>query len=367
MKGVCFASHCLSAPPVLNVHNVVEKHPVGGRLQKFWQVWLSLGSNPRVVSVLREGYNLPFKMRPPLTGSPLVVSGYANPHKNSCLKEALHSLLQKKAVEKVVVQSSLAFYNRLFLVPKPQNRWRPILDLSTLNGFLKVDTFKMETPETLRLFLQHGEWVTSLEFSDAYFHIPISPRSRKFLGFHLYGETYQFTALPFGLATAPLEFIKIVKEVKLTAQAKGLMIHQYLDEWLVRAPCWEICLQHTQTLFVLCQDLGWMVNQTKSKLTPQQVFNFVGYRFILSLGLMKPKQERWSTLSQKIRTLKGNRTSSVRQFMSLIGHLTATEKQVQSGGLHMRPLQWHLKNHCNVPEVLEKTIPLPRSLHPHLD
>ena len=33
-----------------------------------------------------------------------------------------------------------------FLVPKPNNRWRPILDLSTLNTFLNTGTFKMETP-----------------------------------------------------------------------------------------------------------------------------------------------------------------------------------------------------------------------------
>ena len=30
----------------------------------------------------------------------------------------------------------------------------------------------METPETIRISLQQGEWVTSLDFSDAYFHIP---------------------------------------------------------------------------------------------------------------------------------------------------------------------------------------------------
>ena len=52
--------------------------------------------------------------------------------------------------------------------------------------------------------------------------------------------------------------------------------------------------------------------------------------------------------------------------MSLIGLLTATEKQVHLGRLHMRPIQWHLKNHWRVPESLEKIIPLPRSLHPHL-
>ena len=32
----------------------------------------------------------------------------------------------------------------------------------------------------------------------------------------------------------------------------------------------------------------------------------------------------------------------------------------------MRPIQWHLKNNWRVPESLEKVIPLPRSLHPHL-
>ena len=53
--------------------------------------------------------------------------------------------------------------------------------------------------------------------------------------------------------------------------------------------------------------------------------------------------------------------------MSLIGLLTATEKQVRSGRLHMRPIQWHLKRHWHVPEVLEKVIPVPPSLHPHLD
>ena len=53
----------------------------GGHLQKFWQVWVYLGSNLSVVSILREGYHHPFKVKPPLTRSSLIVSGYANPIK----------------------------------------------------------------------------------------------------------------------------------------------------------------------------------------------------------------------------------------------------------------------------------------------
>ena len=105
--------------------------------------------------------------RPNLTRSPTVISCYVNPHRNSYLLEALHQLMDKNAIELVHNQTSLGFFNRLFLVPKPNNKWRPILDLSKLNLFLRTEKFKMETPETIRTSLQQGEWVTSIDFKDA--------------------------------------------------------------------------------------------------------------------------------------------------------------------------------------------------------
>ena len=80
-KGVSCLNQCLSVPVVPSAPNVVRELDVGGRLQKYWQKWQELGANPRVVSILKEGYSLPFKMRPPLTRFPLIQSGYANPVK----------------------------------------------------------------------------------------------------------------------------------------------------------------------------------------------------------------------------------------------------------------------------------------------
>ena len=62
---------------------------------------------------------------------------------------------------------------------------------------------------------------------------------------------------------------------KLMAIHKGIRIHQYLDDWLVRATSHQDSLQHTQVLVQICQDLGWMVNLEKSELEPKQVFDFV--------------------------------------------------------------------------------------------
>ena len=56
-----------------------------------------------------------------------------------------------------------------FLVPKPHNHWRPILGLS-----------KPNLSETIRTTLQQWEWVTSIDFKDAYFHIPIQEQSRTY-------------------------------------------------------------------------------------------------------------------------------------------------------------------------------------------
>ena len=76
--------------------------------------------------------------------------------------------------------------------------------------------------------------------------------------------------------------------------------------------------------------------------------------------------DRWQNLQDKILEIMSLPHCPVRQFMSLIGLLTATEKQVHLGRLHMRPIQWHLKQHWKIPESLEKVIPIPRSLYPHL-
>ena len=164
VKDVSCVGHLSSANFVTNVQTVAIDPPVGARLHQFGEKWEALGSSSKVVTALRDGYTLPFRFRPNSTRSPAVISNYVNPQKQSHLLEALYQLVNKNAVEPVANQNSLGFYNRLFLVPKPNNRWRSILDLNTLNTFLNTESFKMETPETIRTSLQAGEWVTSIDF-----------------------------------------------------------------------------------------------------------------------------------------------------------------------------------------------------------
>ena len=88
---------------------------------------------------------------------------------------------------------------------------------------------------------------------------------------------------------------------------------------------------------------------TKSELVTQQVFNFVGYRFDLSQGLVKPTQERWMVLSQKISDLLNQQVCLVRQFMSLI---RATNSHREAGSSRTAP-------HAPYPVASEEALACP--------
>ena len=76
--------------------------------------------------------------------------------------------------------------------------------------------------------------------------------------------------------------------------------------------------------------MGWVVN-IKSELEPTQIFDFVGYQFDLQTGKVRPTQERWEALQNKIQALLAVLQCRARELMSLICLLTATEKQVHLG------------------------------------
>ena len=191
--------------------------------------------------------------------------------------------------------------SRVLQSPVPSTQASPKVEAShRLNTFLHVEKFKMGTPESIRTSLVPGEWVSSIDLSDAYLHIPIHPNSRKYLRFCYKAQVFQFTSLPFGLATAPQVFTMIVKEVKLMALSRGLRIHQYLDDWLIRSQSQEESQRDTQAVVDLTQSLGWIINQEKSELKPTRVFSFVVYEYHLDSALVRPTHERWLKLQDLI-------------------------------------------------------------------
>ena len=285
------------------------------------------------------------------------------PGETRVLIKAVYQMIDKKTITPVQKVTSLGFCSRLFLIPKPGKKWRPVLDLSVVNKYLHVPTFKMETAENIQDLLQQSEWVTSLDLTDAYFHIPIHPQFQNYLRFNVGDRSYQFTTLPIGIATAPLEFNILAKEVKLMDLAEGIRIHQYIDDWLMRSKTKPQCQENTHRLIHLVQSLGWIINFEKSDLIPTQEVEFLGgYKFDLRVGLVFPTQKKMDCLLEKTVFMLESPRTSPRKLMSLIGSMASMEKTIPLGRLHMRPLQWYLKTHWRYPQSLDIPVPVSQVL-----
>ena len=236
----------------------------------------------------------------------MINSQYSSLEKNVVLCLAVVDMLLKGAIQEVRDSLSLAFYSILFLVAKKTGGWRPVIDLSHLNLYLDFPTLMMGTTQSIRNSLQVGQWTTSLDLKDAYFHIPMAPSVHKLLRFQVLGKLYQFVAMPFGLATAPREFTTLVKEVKRMALRLGISVHMYLDDWLIKANSCQEAHSATLTLLELTHNLGWIVNREKSDLLPKQVFTFLGQVFDLSKGVCYPTEARFLSIQEAIHPLLFN-------------------------------------------------------------
>ena len=58
--------------------------------------------------------------------------------------------------------------------------------------------------------VQPGDWFTTIDLKDAYFHVEIAPEHRKYLRFAFQGIAYEYNRLPFGYSLSPRTFSKCV-------------------------------------------------------------------------------------------------------------------------------------------------------------
>jgi hypothetical protein len=343
--------------------------PVGGRLTQFLHHWEKFTTDVWVLSVIREGLDLVFRERPPLSDSPILVSQTSGKEKFRLLSEEDPSLLLKRVIEEIpLTQLTPGFYSRLFLVPKKTGGMRPVIDLSILNSYLSVPHFKMETNRSIRACILPGMLTTKLDLSDAYFHIPISLASRKFLRFVWNNKVYQFLAVPFGLVVAPQVFTRVFQTVIAHLHTLLIQAHSYLDDSLLKEFDSEILSRHTFLFIRLLLDLGFLISWEKSQILPSQDFLFLGEHYRTDLGLIFPPEEKFQSLCQKILIFSNSPSVTARQFSQLLGFLNSLADVVPIGRFHIRPLQFFLQEHWDsASQVWEALVPILPVLLPHLD
>ena len=314
----------------------VDGFQVEARLANFAPHWRSLLGNCRATGIVEDGVGIAFQQRPQLTHQSI---SFRTRNSRQDLQQAVDALLMKGAIERVTNVRSLGFYSRLSLVPKKTGDLRPVIDLSTLNHHMVFPHFKMETQGSVRSAIRSQEWAVSIDIRDAYLHVPMHQAVRKYLRFVVNKKVYQFTCLPFGLATSPREFTKLLRPVVSLLRQQGVKLHVYLDDWLIRADTLEEAQLHSQTTIKVLQFLGWIINFEKSDLTPSQDFQFIGMQFNTRRFTVAPLPIMRVKVQSVLQHWMANPNITARDLHRLLGMLVFMASLVRRGRLRLRPVQ----------------------------
>lgn len=178
-----------------------------------------------------SGYKIEFSSEPIQRFQPKQIK--LSEQEMQTLNSEIEKILVKQAVEVVQTKTNCQFVSHLFVRPKKDGGMRPIFNLKTLNPFVVYNHFKMEGFQVVKNLIQRRDWLCKVDLKDAYFCIPICKDHRKYLRFQYKGKMLQYKGLPFGLASGPRLFTKIMKPVIALLRRIGVRLVIYLDDILL--------------------------------------------------------------------------------------------------------------------------------------
>ena len=110
----------------------------------------------------------------------------------------VQKLLDKGTV-RIVNPCLNQYLSRIFLVPKKDGSFRPVVNLKPLNRFIAKSHFKMENLTIIRDLLKEEDWMASIDLKDTY--VPVScdlEERRKCLRFTWKNTCMSFSAFHLG-------------------------------------------------------------------------------------------------------------------------------------------------------------------------
>ena len=243
--------------------------------------------------MIQEGYLIPFISPPPLTGVPIDISS-----RHPAMSEVISSLLKKNAIESVLNPNFRGFYSRLFLVPKKDGKWRPVIDLSALNLLIPVDKFKMESTRSIRVAIRKGDWAVSLDLTHAFLSHPDRFLLGEIPSVCDRGRSAPISGLFPSASSPPLECLRRYQGMGAFLRMKGPQLLQYFDDWLPHRTDRVLLFHDLSLAWRTILRLGLIPNTQKSELIPSKRFTFVGMTFFTDLAVIRVPSDRVYSLIQ---------------------------------------------------------------------
>lgn len=235
---------------------------VKGRLKSHVEFWKLIGASQFIINTISNGYVIPFVHTPPRAS--FLNNQSAFQHKEF-VASAIGDLLKVGSI--VECLNAPVVVNPLSVSVQTSGKKRLILDLRYPNSFLKKFKIKFERVQSmLQLLIDPIQsWLFSFDIKSGYHHIDIFENDQEFLGLSwpYQGKVhyFKFTVLPFGLATGPYIFTKVMRSLVKHWRGQAYRIVVYLDDGLGAFPSFDSALQRSSSVRADLVNCGFHCSQ----------------------------------------------------------------------------------------------------------
>ena len=235
-------------------------------------------------------------------------------------QEHLEPYLQDYLSRGVIIPANPKHFCLCFPVAKKSGKLRLTTDFTPINTLSKPPPhFSLISGDKVGCkYIQRGDWMCTVDLSDAYNHLCISKHDAKFAGLQWNGKSYIWQGMGFGLKSAPWEFTTVLRAA-LKPLRGVIRLVDYLDDLLILGRSPQECAAHTATLISWLEILGFTINREKSSLSPSQEVEYLGWRWSSKDGTQHLPVDKQQRISVEIRKMLNRTRWSLRETQRLQG------------------------------------------------
>ena len=241
-------------------------------LQQNIGAWSNIGANHQILEWITQGVPIPFSQIP---AQYYRSNGIISVADKRFINEQILCLTRSGVLQRCE-REDLVCVSPLKCIAKKGGKKRLLVNLHELNQYINSPKFRYESLDSVADQIRSDDILHSIDLKDGFFHVPVHPTYRKYLGISWNNKYYYWCTLPQGLSCSPYYFYKVLRPVVQYLRENLLRVNLWVDDFLLMSEKRFAC-DHKDLLLNTLEELGWIVNYEKSDLSDSTDCTYVGF------------------------------------------------------------------------------------------
>nr|AZS32942.1 Pol [Simian foamy virus] len=250
-----------------------------------------------------------------------------NPKAKPSIQIVINDLLKQG----VLIQQNSTMNTPVYPVPKPDGKWRMVLDYREVNKTIPLIAAQNQHSAGILSSIYRGKYKTTLDLSNGFWAHSITPESYWLTAFTWQGKQYCWTRLPQGFLNSPALFtadvVDLLKEIP--------NVQAYVDDIYISHDDPEEHLEQLGKVFSILLNAGYVVSLKKSEIAQYEV-EFLGFSIT--------KEGRGLTETFKQKLLNITPPKDLKQLQSILGLLNFARNFIVNFSELVKPLYSIISN-----------------------